>query len=300
MLGSLLTVLLCAASAGPQAPGVRAIPLPGHAVAFETGGEEVARYRYDGADVNPCIFPFIGPAGHRVTRMSHPRDPHGHGHHRSIWVAHTDVDGVDFWTNDGPGRVIHDRLVSMEDGDRAASMTVQLRWQGPEGADILREKRTLTVGERADGTGRYVDLALVFTPAGGAPVTLGKTNFGFLGVRVAKPMSVEFGDGRIVNSEGAQQEAETFGKPARWVAYAGSAAPGVWQGVAVFDHPDNPGHPVAWHVRDDGWVGPSFCRHKAHTIEPGENLPLRYRVYTFGGGITQEDIAAFWQAFAAE
>src|SRR5262249_36545579 len=76
--------------------------------------------------------------------------------------------------------------------------------------------------------------------ASGAAVELGQTNFGFLGVRVAKTMSERYGGGRLANADGATGEPAIFGKASRWVDYSGPAAPGRGRGDA---YPRPPRHP---------------------------------------------------------
>ncbi len=48
-----------------------------------------------------------------------------------------------------------------------------------------------------------------------------QSNFGCLGVRVAKSLSVVFGGGRITGADGNVGEAALFGQPNRWVDYSG-------------------------------------------------------------------------------
>ena len=54
-----------------------------------------------------------------------------------------------------------------------------------------------------------------------SPVTLGRTNFGMIGVRMAKTIGVHDGGGTIRNSEGGVNEAGVHEKPARWCDYSG-------------------------------------------------------------------------------
>ena len=92
----------------------------------------------------------------------------------------------------------------------------------------------------------------------------GKSNFGFLAVRVAKTLSAHFGDGQLTNSQGRLDESRIFGQRARWVDYSGSvtvddAGKPVQEGITFIDHPTNAGYPHRWHVREDGWMGCSAC-----------------------------------------
>ena len=143
-------------------------------------------------------------------------------------------------------------------------------------------------------------------PAAGAEsVELGKTNFGFLAVRVAKTLSVHFGGGALTNSEGQQGEKAIFGKPARWVDYSGPVAVGrgaarkpVTEGITYFDHPTNPRYPTHWHVREDGWMGASFCMHEGLTIAADAPLALRYLLHAHRGAYDDAKAQSVHESFA--
>ena len=151
-----------------------------------------------------------------------------------------------------------------------------------------------------------LEIQVTLRPPGPAPfVRLGKTNFGLLAVRVAKTMSTHFGGGRLRDSEGRKGEAEIFGNTARWVDYSGIVAAGqgaerktVEEGITYFDHPANPRSPTAWHVREDGWMGASFCLQEGYTIDAGAPLRLRYLLYAHAGLYEQTEAEAMHKAFA--
>lgn len=277
-------------------PRVEAIPLPYHQLAFEIGGVEIARYHY-GPDVpKPYLFPFIGPAGRRLTRLTHPHDPVGHGHHLSVWVGHQNVAGVNFWELNPAVRITHERVERIEDGDDRAALVVVNAWRDADGRALMSERRTLAL-TALEGDERYLDVTLEFSPADG-DVELGKTPFGFLAVRVAKTMSVNDGGGLIVNSEGDATEKNVLWKRARWVDYTGPVTADERNGIAFFDHPGNPRFPTGYHVRSDGWMGASFCLEEPYTLAEGAVLRLRYRLYAHDGRATPETIDEHWRRFA--
>ena len=70
------------------------------------------------------------------------------------------------------------------------------------------------------------------------------------------------------------------------------------EGITYFDHPDNPGFPSKWHVREDGWMGASFCMDEGRTLEPGQPLRLRYLLHAHGGGVDAARAARIAEAFA--
>ena len=271
--------------------------MPGRQVAFEIGGAEIARYHYDASYHRPFVFPLIGPAGRGLTRLTHPHDPDGHGHHLSIWISHRDVNGANFWEN-GAARILHQAIEKLEDGPDAAAVVVRNVWRDGDGQALLNEQRTIRLHALPKNE-RFLDLIIQLTPAA-SPVNFAKTPFGFLGVRVAKTMSVHDGGGTIRNSEGGVNEEQVLWKRARWIDYAGRVTPHDVNGLALFDHPQNPRFPTYFHVRNDGWVGASFCYDEPYQLNAGETLTLRYRLYAHAAAANPDTIDQQWQRFARQ
>ncbi len=302
-------VLLAAPAAGendlPDAkpvPDVQVVPLPNNEASFQHLDRELTRYYYGPSLARPFWYPIAGPAGHALTRMGHPRDPQGHSHHNSVWISHNDVGGVSFWSDRGsppPGRIVHESIEALEDGPASAWMLSRNAWQGPDGKTIVYERRRAEVRPlEGDQWLMLIDIQLE-TP-GDKPVVLGKTPFGMIGVRMAKTIGVHDGGGRILNSNGQINETQVFRKPARWVDYSGPVTNRVRGGIALLDHPANPGHPTPFHVREDGWMGASLTLNRPLTIEPGRPLRLRYGLWAHGGVPKAADVDRWWSAFAKD
>jgi hypothetical protein len=130
-------------------------------------------------------------------------------------------------------------------------------------------------------------------------VTLGKTPFGMVGVRMAKSIGVSDGGGAIRNSEGAVNEKEVFWKRARWVDYCGAVTSGKVEGITLFDHPDNPNFPAYFHVRDDGWMGASLTFDGPSELPSGQSLRLRYGLYIHSDFKPAAVMNAAWRRFGA-
>ena len=298
MLLLLCATALAAASDGKPVPAAQAVPQPYDQLSFQRDGEEIARYHF-GRDLRrPFVFPVVGPAGRSLTRMGHPRDPVGHSHHNSVWVSHHAVNGLSFWGDGAKGKIVHQRVEKLEDeGGGVASVASLNHWVNEaDGKVLLRERRRTEVRLLEEGEWVLV-IDLRLEPAGG-PVTLGKTPFGMIGVRMAKTIGVHDGGGRIRNSEGATNEKDVLWKPARWVDYSGPIAPDVTEGITLMDHPSNPNHPSVFHVRDDGWMCASLTYDGDRVIEPGKLLVLRYGLYVHAGAPALQEIEERWKAFA--
>lgn len=281
-------------------PRVQVLPLPGDQATFEVDGREVARYWSGDGQERPFVYPIVGPSGRSLTRMGHPRDPVGHEHHNSFWVSYQSVDGENYWENGQSARIVPRRVVRIDDGDAEAAMIVENDWVGADGLLNLRDRRRMVVRPLKDGEWLFI-LDLQLEAPGDAPIVLGETAFGPVGVRMAKTIGVNDGGGRIRNSEGNEDEQGPngcFRKPARWVDYSGPITREAAEGIALFDHPSNPSHPSPFHVRRDGWMGACLTYGGPRTIRPGSPLLLRYALYVHRGVPAPAAIDAVWSEFA--
>jgi hypothetical protein len=288
----------------PAYPRAMIVPQPDDQVSFQVDGREWLRYHYGDQTPKPYVYPVMGPAGVPVTRLTHPHDPFTHNHHLSLWIGHENVGGVSFWGQlRNPARIAFDRIKKIDDGDQA-SLTILAQWLDGEKKPLLLDERIWTLSPRYDtvgssGFGEYtLDLELKLTPV--APtLTLGRTNFGLVAVRVAKMMGTLDGGGTIRNSEGQRNEKELMPhRRARWCDYSGRPAPGVVNGVTLMDHPSNPNHPTYFHVRGDGWMGSSFTFESDCVIAREKPLVLKYRFYIHAGEGDPKALDAEWKRWA--
>ena len=293
------------------------IPLAEQQVSLKFDGVEKTRWRFGINYPRPFFYPFRGPSGASLTRMGHPGAPN-HDHHRSIWFAHHNVDGVDFWSDRTDARIRQKFWYSYGDGNDEGVMAVRLGWFDGKGKELMdqdvvaallpltlpsplrREGRVRGGGEHA------LELQITMRPGKNSKsVMLGKTSFGFLAVRVAKTLSVHFGGGKLTSSEGRKGEKAIFGKQARWMDYSGSVAvgqgrgrKGMIEGITYFDHPANPRYPTHWHVRSDGWMGASFCMRDGFQIKANAPLTLRYLLHAHRGGYDAAKAKSMHERFA--
>jgi hypothetical protein len=277
-------------------PRLQVVPQAYEQASFQRDGVEITRYHFGVGLRRPFLFPVIGPAGRSLTRMGHPHDPQTHSHHNSVWMSHNDVGGVDFWSDRGGGIVRQKRIVEYKDEGTKSAMVAENEWVDKDGKVLLNETRTVSV-VLLGGREWLLVLDSTFT-ARDKVVTLGKTPFGLLGVRMAKTIGVNDGGGRIRNSEGGLNEKEILWKRARWVDYAGAIEDGKVEGIALFDHPHNPNHPTYFHVRNDGWMGASLTYDGPRDIAPDKPLRLRYGLYVHSDMKPPAEIEKQWKRFA--
>lgn len=289
-------------------PRCRIVPLPDQQVSFVIDDRQRCRWHAGPNALRPFFFPLIGPSGVPLTRMGHPGAP-DHDHHRSIWFAHEKVLGINFWGDQTEARIRQRMWLAYEDGDEECRMAVRLSWfDGHDPKELLEQELVAAVRPGPDGE-TFLELQATIRPIAES-LEFGKTNFGFLAVRLAKSISEHFGGGKLTNSEGATGEPAIFGLPARWMDYSGPIAPSpivapgaerpdVIEGITYFDHPNNPGYPNSWHVRSDGWMGCSPCLRGPLTTKKTEPLVLRYLLHAHAGGASIDRANSVAEQFAA-
>lgn len=263
-------------------PRCQIVPLPDHQVTFLIDGHERLRWHFGTNYPRPYFFPLNGPSGTSLTRMGHPGAPN-HDHHQSVWFAHNKVLGIDFWGNTSPARIRQKEWMAYHDGDDEAVMAVKLGWfDGHDPKELLEQDLIAAIRPGENGE-TLIELQSTFRPTADM-LEFGKTNFGFLAVRVAKSISAHFGGGQLTDSEGRIGGPVIFGNRARWMDYSGPISivkngEPLIEGITYFDHPSNPSHPTHWHVREDGWMGASACFAESLTTTKASPLVLRYLLH---------------------
>jgi hypothetical protein len=294
--------------------GVALVDAEGGLLDVRAGDQLITSYHYKQGLARPFLHPLIGPAERPVTRhvdLAQRQTPEfDHIHHRSVWVAHGDVNGTDNWSEErGHGRTAHRAFVLREAGPVYARFAAEGQWLTASGQPLLDELRRITVYRRLSDERLLLDLDVTLTAAHG-PVRFGDTKEGgLLSVRVASTMTGARG-GLIENSYGALTETEAWGRPAQWCDYSGPAGesdPAV-VGIAVLDHPLNPRHPTHWHVRDYGlmtanpfglatfYSDPS--RDGSLQLPAGNALTFRYRMVIHPGNAAQGAVRAAYLDYA--
>lgn len=296
--------ILLASAACSTAPSLRFLQA-GSRVVVTDGPDMVAEFRADGPR-GPALWPLLAPGGEPVTRAfpfaeldGEPRD---HPHHTSLWFAHGAVNGVDFWQGDGRIVAVGPPLV-----ERAEARLVQhCEWRDARGAVVARERRSLQFGSAPDT--RTVDFATSVVRDDG-PLVFGDTKEGTFALRLRQELCLEGpgAAGAVFDSEGRTAGA-VWGQHARWIAYRAELA-GAVHTVALFDHPDNHGHPTTWHARDYGLAAANPFGLQAFQGAPqgagdlvvpqGAELRLRYRVWLHRGPCDGPAVEAAWRRYAA-
>lgn len=276
---------------------------------IEIDGALFSEYRH-GDVPRPFFHPVIGPHGAAVTRnwpMAEVADEErDHPHHRSLWFAHGDVNGCDFWSEEGAfGRIVHRAFSDLETTATHAAFVASSDWLAADGKRVCTDRRQIRVQKTRDGVLLDFDITL---QASDGELRLGDTKEGTMAIRLAPTLRLRgpVAKGTCVNSEGVRG-AEVWGKRARWVDYSGPVGPHT-VGVAMFDHPGNHEHPTWWHARDYGlFAANPFGVHDFEKKAAGSGdlivaaageLRLRYRFFFHAGDAERAAVAERFREYA--
>jgi hypothetical protein len=286
----------------------------------EIGGQLFTEYIYGDGATRPYCYPILMPDGTSLTRDFPMKQTAGedtdHPWHRSLWFAHSMVNGVDFW-NEGTGdaarspkekgKTVHDTVLETASG-MVGVIRTRNRWVAPDGKLICTDVRKIQIRATADA--RMLDYEVSLSALPDAPLLIGDNKDGTMAMRLAQWMTMPHklqgkdipGNGHIVTSSGAR-DADAWGKRADWCDYHAEHNGKIY-GVAIFDHPQNLRHPTWWMARDYGLFGANpFGQHDYenlkdqphigdYTIPAGGTLTLRYRFYFHTGDEKAAGIAA--------
>ncbi len=284
-------------------------------------GQPFTTFFYGPETGHPYLHPLRAASGTIVTRHYPMEKIEGestdHPHHRGLWFAHSDVNGLDFWNNErsyktpNRGFIVVKSIDSVTSGKDSGVIVATMDWQDPDGKPIMTEKRTMTF---YSGSGdRRMDFDFILTPL--TKVTFGDNKDGVFAIRLAagleekdrKSLPSPPRTGTMVNAEGGRGEAECWGKRSDWMDYHGELE-GEKVGIAILDHPANPRHPTYWHTRAYGLFAANifgvkdFTKDKSAdgsmTINPGDTLRFRYRVIIHPGDDKTANIAAAYRTYS--
>ncbi len=292
---------LCAATSRSASPGPLAIEALDGKFRVTVEGQLFAEIDYH-TYAKPIVYPIYGPGQVGMTRNYPMRDDvageaHDHPHHKSMWFAHGDVNGVSFW--DERGKIVNDEVLNVDHDPQQPSVTLANKLLDRDGNLVCRE--TVKITFRVLPGARVIDWDETLH-ADDKEIRIGDTKEGTMGLRVHPNLQMEndprsgvtTAQGTAVNSEGVRGE-DVWGKRARWVDYSGPID-GRTVGIAFFDHPQNLRHPTYWHACSYGLFAAnpfglsSFVgsgSDGSYTIPAGGALRLQYRFVFHEGDAEQ-------------
>jgi len=274
-------------------------------VTVTVDGEEFTRFVFqDEAAPFPYLHPLRAQDGSSVTRYEPLVDDlagetKDRSHHRSLWIAHGDVDGVDFWQGKDT------RIVTESIQIHGDTLVARLRWES--GGDVLLGEERSMRFHSGPGGDRYVDLNVRFRAVGGGRI-FGDTRNGTFAMRLAPGLVVDGSEGKVVLKNADDIEnGHVWGKVSRWVTVSGQTELNNPVAVTMMAHPENPGGLACWSARTCGLLsanpfGKKDFGHEASGqthLSEGSDLVYRLRI-VIGGDGTKDKIERVWDEFVGQ
>lgn len=327
----LLALACCLVLVTPLLHGGEAVELKRHGNQVDVliGGKPFTTYYFNPRIPKPYMHPLRSAGGIVVTRgFPMRRDILGestdHPHHRALYYAHGDINGVDFWSEaefeeKAPvevkgkqysasehlphGRTVLAKIEGVRGGADAGSLRARFNLVGPDNRVLAEQAQAYTF--RGDSSTRTIDCEFT-VHALQVSVKMGDTKEGTFAVRLVK--ALEEPAVRMTDSEGRVGEKQIWGKRANWVDYSGTVE-GKKVDIAIFDNPCNPKHPTYWHARGYGLfaVNP-FGEHDFYndpkrdgsiSVPPGGFLTFRYRVLIHDGDALEAKVGQAYEHYVA-
>ena len=265
-------------------------------VLFRWNNRTLGTYRAHSSQKYPYFYPLVGPASGRslVAESALP-----YPHHRGLWLGCEPLNGGDYWgdTSLDRGQIRSAQLRLGEETPQSGGFTDHTEWIRKNAASPLEEARRFAV-HVSDDRLWCLDCDIVLTAR--EEISIGRAKHSFFAVRVIPELTPPYG-GVLMNSEGGTGAEGTYSKPARWCGYHGQTAPGVVEGLAIMDHPENPWDSCPWFTRDYGHLSPSPFEFlgKPWVLSKGKSIRLRYRVVIYAGTPQQAGLDALYSKWIA-
>jgi hypothetical protein len=268
----------------------------GSRIDITVGNQFFTSYRFANDEKYPFFFPVNGPSGVSATSMRNGQFPH----HTSLFFGCDLVNGGNFWQEGlQRGRIISQGPVIEKASGGEIVINDTCDWKRA-GSHPLRDTRRIVVSAPSPAL-RQIDFDITLEAL--EDVVILKTNHSLFSARMDPDITPQFG-GVMINAEGGRGEKGTFGKPSPWLACYGARGGKVTEGLAMLQHPQNPGYPSPWFTRDYGFLSPTpmFWPEdgKSTRLAKGAKLSLRYRVLVFAGDPQKLDLAKQHAGYAAE
>jgi len=231
------------------------------------------------------IHPLWGVDGEILTQDF----PSDHYHHRGLFWTWPECKvgrrKMDIWTLI-QARQLFKRWLKKEAGPKTAIMEVENEWRFDDDPEPKVRETVRMVVHRQKRKGRSLDFHVTFENVCSDRVIIqgqgeqgkGKGYGGFCIRPDAARKPLQF-----TSALGTHKQ-DCLTCPTPWADVTQPLEGGKHSGVAIFQHPQNPGYPhPGWIFRHYGFLGASWPHIQPFELSPGESVGLRYRVYIHKG-----------------
>jgi len=288
--------LVVAANAQQQPKATVSAVQVGARIDVTIGNVFFTSYRFSADEKYPFFFPVNAPqSGNGVTSMRNGEYPH----HSSLFFGCDRVNGGNYWQEGlSRGQIVSVGARIVEPKGERVVIEDECIWKRPDAPAPVIDRRKITISAPSDKLFQ-IDFDVEIEPL--MDVTVEKTNHSLFSARIDPDLSVRQG-GTMINAEGKTGEKGTFGVASAWIDCSNKRLTGA-EGIAILQHPSNPGYPSKWFTRDYGFISPTPmywpADDKATRLRKGEVMRLRYRVLVHAGYANHAGIDKLFAQYAA-
>src|SRR3981081_608048 len=180
-------------------------------ISVEIDGKPYTEYFLSADGNKPYVYPLRTASGILVPRHFPMEEVAGetkdHPHHRGMFFAHGDINGVNFWATEpnikapNKGSMVLKKVVETKGGAKSGTIKAVFDGLDPEGKPMMTETRTLTFYPGLEL--RMIDFEIHIDAL--RQLKFGDTKEGTFGIRLATPLS-EARSGRVGEAEGGTTE----------------------------------------------------------------------------------------------
>ncbi len=274
-------------------------------LSISAGDHKIAHYNFKGV-WKPYLWPLCGPHGNILRGASGE-----HQHQAGLFLAyggHGPASGpTNIWSDwDEPpfgpcGKMLHLDFERIESDGDSARIVEHILYVNGSGITILAETREISIYALPEGE-CFIDwsrtVPIPNEPNGGPFMLSGRVCDSIR----ARDNRKKGADGRWELVENGGEMSSANGEVSReerfhgkeWVDFSGGRQE-KQQGIALFDHPDNPGFPGDAHASAYGPIGLS---HRHPGLDGGpENVRFRYGIYIHKGNASDGGVDAKYRIF---
>jgi hypothetical protein len=259
-------------------------------------GHRLVTYHYGPDEPRSYLHP-VAPLGAPPLSLR----PHDHIWHHGLFFAWKFVDETGFWEH-GKGHVVSQRLSITTHTPEEVAWEQRNDWiQGlaPDGPVLLREERTVRL--RLEDERRYTIHwhSIFHTDQERRLHSVPGRGYAGIGIRLIRDFQSH---PRLLGAGGQNDVPTVRGAREPWAAWQGryDATLG-WAGIALFEHPSNPGFPapvfVGKQLADMAFLGSGFVFDRDFVLRPAEPLSLAYAFAVHRGEATEADYVRWYEAY---
>jgi hypothetical protein len=239
--------------------------------------------------LRPYLHPVYDASGRHVLTQDRPDDhPWQHG----IFTGFHRINGFNYWKED-EGRQRFVRLLDLKQELNRVQWTALIELVAPGGEVVLEEENTVAF-HPPESTNSYTIDFILLLRAKDKDVQFGKFFVGGLSVRMpwdkSNPQSHLNSNG-LVGRAAEQQRAA-------WCTVERPFGNDTF-GIAIFDHPQNPNHPPAWRVDEQGLINPNISGLNDWTLPAHQQRQFHYQLLIYRGPANPDHLALQFKEFSS-